>query len=281
MISLIENLKVSREIKDALLKINTVARAGNKKIQASVKDLFIKSPECKELSQIGRCYERIIVSNRVYLSRGKKTYLELAFPASDIEEDYNKFFASPKLVAETDNYFSGVFLISFEQWNSANELIRSRAFSKLINYINNNKKYISFIFHVTPEFRDANVLQNELSKHLNFFSLEHEARNVEKCLAYVKEQFVDAGISISESGVNEIRCLIESKPNVMEDNALEQLVNNLLFEIYALVMQKRDIDECDSDNGVIKIGKREVKLIIENMYFPDEAINIRQKLGFN
>lgn len=273
MICLIENLKVSREIKDTLLKINTVAGAANKRVQASVKNLFIKCPECKELSEIARCYERIIVSNGVYLTRGKRTFLELAFPNSDMDEDYNKFFASPKLASETENFFSGVFLVSFEQWNSANELLRNRAFPKLIKYIDSNKKNMSFVFHITPTFRDSNFLQNELSKHLNFLSLEY-AFDIDSSLTYVAEQFEEAGITISESGINEIKQLIESKTNVMGDNALEQLVDNMLFEIYALVVQD------DGFKKVIEIGVQEVKSIIGKMKFPDETINVERKLGF-
>lgn len=118
---------IAYSIKDTLHKIERVTSSSNKKMKASVKDILLVSPSCKELSKIAKCYERIITSNGVYPVRGVRTYMELVYPASGKDSDLKAFFASPRLAAATQNKFTGVFLISFEQWNGANELIMDSA----------------------------------------------------------------------------------------------------------------------------------------------------------
>ena len=49
--------------------------------------------------------------------------------------DYSAFYNSPRLVAATQNNYTGVFLISFEQWHNFSELNRDAVFEELLNYI--------------------------------------------------------------------------------------------------------------------------------------------------
>ncbi|MGN0438748.1 MAG: hypothetical protein ACI4F4_09520 [Lachnospiraceae bacterium] len=279
--NLIENLNTSEEIKDVLRKINSVASSNNPKMKQSIKNIFIVSPTCDELSKIAMCYERIITTNRVYPTRGTKTYLELAFPASGKDIDYREFFASPKLVAATQNYFTGVFLISFEQWKSASELIRDIAFVDLTNFINSNKEHISFVFHVTPQFKDAKQLQKEFAKHLNICQIEHSLPDLKNAIQYVEKQLCEGGVELNASGKRELKKLLEEKIDVTSNSyygyrTLEQLVSNLLFEFCAVISEKSDSVEEMS----FSIGKEEVKGIASKIDIPDESDIFHSKLGF-
>ena len=277
----IEKLNTSDDIKKVLRKINTVASSDNLKMKQSVKDLFLTSPSCKELSKIGKCYERIIMNNGVYPTRGSRTYLELAFPASGKDSDYREFFASPRLAAATQNYFSGVFLISFEQWTSASELIRDIAFSNLVNFIDNNKKHISFVFHVTPEFRDINQLENELAKHLNMCRIKHSLPDMNSAVLYVEKQLYEAGIELDTSAKREIKRLLAEKIDITSNSyhgyrTLEKLVSSIQFELYATVFEKKD----SIRESLFRIGKDEIKAIASDIDVPYENDTFQRKLGF-
>lgn len=279
--NLIRNLNTSEDIKVVLRKINSVASSSNSKMKQSVKDLFIVSPSCKELTKIAKCYERIIITNGVYPTRGTRTYLELAFPYSRREQDYKEFFASPKLAAATQNYFTGVFLISFEQWTSSNDLVKDFAFKDLISFIDSNKEHISFVFHVTPKFRDAIYLKNELAKHLNICQLEHSLPDLNSAINYVEKQLSEAGIKMDSSGKREITKLLEERIDVTSKSyqgyrTLEKFVSNLEFELYATIVGKN----CDKEFSCC-IGSEEVKVIAADIDIPDESYSFQRKLGFN
>ena len=277
----IRNLKVSEEIKCLFRKINNVASSPNTKMKKSVKDLFVISPSCKELSKLAKCYERIIVLNDVYPIRGTRTYLELAFPCSQRGNDYKDFFVSPKLAAATQNCFAGVFLISFEQWNNASELIKESAFWDLIKFLESNKENVSYVFHITPEFKNAELLYKELAKQLNLCQIKHSHPDLNLAIEYVEKQLNEAGIDWDTSGKEEMEKLIEEKIDVMSPTyrgyrTLEKFVSNLQFEIYASMPATTDID----GKTKVRIGKEDIVRIGSNIENPDAYETVCRKMGF-
>ena len=256
----IDELNTSQQIKTFLRKVEDVASSGNAKIMGSVADIFIKSPACSELSKISHVYEDVISGYGVYPFRGVGTYLELAFPAGGTEQDYKEFFASPRRVAATQNRFSGVFLVSFEQWKSANDLIRDTNFKSLLKFIEANKNNISFVFHVTPEFRDAKDLLNELSSHINLVYLEHFLPDRLQALEYIKSQLKAADIDLTQDALEEIDRLVDEKIDLSSKNyhgykTLERLSKRLLFELY----DKRDVNSVDrSGTNAVEVSGEEI-----------------------
>ena len=281
---LINSLNVSDEIKETLYKIERVAASNNAKLKTSVKDLFISSPSCKELSKIAKCYERIITTNMVYPIRGSRTYLELAYPAYGTDKDYGGFFESTRLAVATQDNFTGVFLISFEQWKNANDLIRDMAFGKLVKFIENNKVNISFVFHVMPEFQNSEMLYRELSKHTvsNPCYIKHSFPDMEHAIEFVETQLKESGITFTGAGKREMKKLVENKINISSNgycgySTLEKLVSNLQFELCAGIGRNtnREIEK------QIIIDKEELKMIAVNIDIPDENEIYHRKLGFN
>lgn len=276
----IQNLNVSEEVKMGLFKIEHVASSDNKVIKSLVKDIFICSPSCKELSKMAKCYERIITCNSVYPIRGTRTYLELAFPASGKDKEYKEFFASPKLAAATQDYFTGVFLISFEQWNSTNELFREPVFKDLIKFINDNKKHISFVFHVTPDFKDKLMLANELGKYVNLYLFEHDLPDMDKALEFVETKLNESGIKLDCEGKRELRKIMQEKINIESScykgyETLERIVSNLQFELYVQnsLEGERYLESVCIDNDRIRKAAG-------NISIPDETMYGKRQLGF-
>ncbi len=277
--NLIKQLNVSSEIKNVLSRINCVASSSNLKMRQSVKDLFIVSPACKELSKIARCYERIITVNSVYPTRGTNTYLELAFPNSEDEKDYKMFFASPKLAAVTQNDFAGVFLISFEQWKNVNELLKSPAYDDLKKYIEKNKWSMSFVFHTTPEFGDSRCLYNELQGVLNICYLEHQYPDLETAVNYIEDNLNKAGIKLDISGKEEIRKKFKEKIDFSNVSyrgyeTLEVIASRLSFELYTYMFSKNRVNENDY------VMKNEICEVSECIKMPCTCSAHMRKLGF-
>ena len=275
----IDNLQVSDSIKEALRKIEIVVSSENENVKSTVKDLFIVGPTCKELSEIARCYERIIVRNSVCSIHGARTYLELAFPATGDRNELNGFFASPRLAAATQNSFTGVFLISFVRWENANSLLQNVGFQKLLEFVEENKSNISFVFHVTPEFKNRGILENELSKYVNLCSLEHSFPDVEAAVKYVEKQCEETGIILEEEAKNEMKQLIEEKIVVdckLDYSILERFAANFQFEAYAYFSLVKDKEKKQE----MRVGKREMEFITKNIEMPKHKMASSNKIGF-
>ncbi len=280
---MIQKLNVSEKIKNSLHTVRQVAASKNANIKSSVKHLFISSPLCKELSKIAKCYERIIISNGVYPVHGARTYLELAFPSEKNEKEYKAFFASPKLAAATLDYFTGVFLISFEQWKGARDLIEEPAFMDLVKFIDDNKGRISFVFHVTPEFKDKKVLMNELNKYVNLYCLEHALPDFDTSLQFVEMKLREAGIKFDQDGREGLKQLLENKVDVTAASymgylTLEKFIENLQFELYA---QESIYKKTVKKRGEKLVGKKEILMASDYISVPDETITYKRKVGFN
>jgi hypothetical protein len=233
---MIEELNVPEEVRDYLKRVEAVASSENPKVKCTVQDIYIQSPSTRELSRMAKVYESIITGCGVYPFRGVGTYVELAFPYRGSELDYKDFFASPRRVASTQNFFSGVFLCSFEQWQNAEELVRDPAFETLLAYIDSYKDRISFVFHVTPDMREAQVLFRELGSHVNLVRLGLSYPGMEEARAYLRERMTDAGFELSEEAGYEMDRLMEEKID-FESSAylgyrtLESFSQRILFEL--------------------------------------------------
>lgn len=278
---MIEDLNVSEQIKEFLRRVEEVASSGNSKLKASVADIFIKSPSCSELSKLARTYENIITGYGVYPFRGVGTYLELAFPSRGTDRDYKDFYASPRRVAATSNHFSGVFLISFEQWGSADEVIRDESFDSLVKFIEANRRRISFVFHITPDFRDGKILYDELSKYANLEYLEHFFPDKAEAAEYIKNQIREAEIELSQAGIAEIDRLIDERLDVTAKSyngyrTLEKISKRLLFELYSRQGQK---SERMGEESRIEVDAKDVAEMSSLIDMHQDSDH-RRKIGF-
>ena len=231
----LETLCVPSDAKNILRRVLKVASSDNIFIKQSVKDLFIISPHDVNLSKFARVYESIIVGNKIYRMFGKTTYLELAFPKNASPRELEEFYNSPKLAAATTNDYTGVFLISFEQWNSYQELVRDSSFNGLVKFIENNKQNISYIFHVMPDFSNAERLFLHLSNYINLLEVELRMPNLEDAIEYIEKILQKANISLMNSECKLKELLLNGIDNGESPHfsytELDQLAANIVFEL--------------------------------------------------
>lgn len=273
--AVIKELEVDEKIKDILRNMDMVAMSSNRMIKRSVKDLFIESPSCNELLDIAHAYEKIIFWNGVYLARGSKTFLALAFPNSNNPSDYKEFYASPLIASATQNIYTGVFLISFEQYENGSGLVRSEYFKELMDYVELNKSHISFIFHVNNRMSEINVLRDALKKHVNMVCISFAHPTIDDANNYVMHQLSKAGFVLEEGVSEELQDLIKTKIDFDSEyydgyHSLEMLTNNLQYEL--TVSAKGNKENTISTGDVKKIQGR-----IETMNY--ESVN-RPLIGF-
>lgn len=276
-IEIIEKLNVTEEAKTILKKIQGVAGSNNPVIKSSIKNLFITCPYGAALSDYARAYERIIIENGVYRVVGKGTYLELAFPKMGTDKDYAEFYNSPRIVAATINDYTGVFLVSFEQWCGYNELVRDEAFSSLLKYVDRNKKNVSFVFHVLPEFTEKERLYLLLSSHVNLKKVELINPDLSKATEFVIGELKKTDITLTASAKGELENFISKKvditsPHYLGYRTLERLSKNLIFEASCI------LNEEQNGNKMIDIQMLE-KLSREVDFTIDES-DKKSKLGF-
>ena len=232
----IDRLNVSDEAKEVLRRIEKVASSENRIIKASVKDIFVTCPADAGLKEFAHTYESIIMKNRVYQVKGTRTYLELAFPKYGSEQDYHRFFQSPKIVASILNKFVGVFMISFEQWSSSHELIKDGRFKQLLKFIEDNKNNISFIFHTLPDFENSMQLMRELEKHINLLEVQLTYPDLREATEYIASKLKESGMNLDSNANEKFTEFIKEKLNV-ESKAykgfltLDKLFRGIQFEL--------------------------------------------------
>ena len=273
----IDKLNVSKEAKKVLVRINKVSGSENVAMKKSIKNLFITCPHGAGLSEYARVYEAIIISNGVYPVRGKGSYLELAFPYMGSKMDYSAFYNSPRLVAATQNNYTGVFLISFEQWHNFSELNRDAVFEELLNYIDKNKSNISFVFHVLPEFGEADKLARALNGHANIEQLQLSKPRLKEAKEYVTNEMEKTKIYFTDGAKEQLEFLIETKVNTESQaylgyETLKGFTENLVYEVACI---------CEADSaGIRKIDSKTMIDLSGTIGFSLDEREEKSKLGF-
>jgi len=276
-IEMIEKLNVTEDAKVVLRKIRGVVSSSNPLVKASIKNLFITCPYGAALSDYARAYERIIVENSVYRVVGKCTYLELAFPRRGTDKEYAEFYNSTRIVAATINEYVGVFLVSFEQWSGYNELVKDEVFTEFIKFVDDNKKNISFVFHVLPEFADKEKLYLLLSGHVNLIKTELINPDLSKATEFIIGELKKTDITLTDSAKKKIGEFISEKvditsPHYLGYRTLERLSKNIIFEASCILNEERI--------GNKKIDVQMLERLSDEVDFKLDVKDKRNKLGF-
>lgn len=273
----IDTLSVSDEAKEVLRRTLRVASSSNPAMKESVRNLFVVCPHGACLSDYAKTYERIIIENNVYRIVGKGTYLELAFPKMGTDKDYLGFFNSAKLIAATINSFSGVFLISFEQFGSYNELFKEPAFTNLLKYIDSNSKNISFVFHVLPEFSDYEKLKSTFQAHVNLMEVTLSKPDILDATDYVANELGKTNIIFTKDAKKKLETLVSKKIDLSSKaylgyTTLDRFANNVAFEVACI---------CDEDQlGMRKVDCKIIDELVDTIEFSMDEKEGSRKLGF-
>ena len=174
----IEKLNIDAKAKTALYQIQTIARSDAPYRKQLVPNLLLVSPSGAGTTEYGKVYSRIIDENHIYDIRGLSTFLELDFPCDDSPREYNLFFSSPRVAASTQNNFYGTFLLSFSRFEGR-DLFTNPYFDTLLEFVEQNRDNMHFIFHVLPEFTEQDKLQMSLNRILHMVRVEFDHPNLE------------------------------------------------------------------------------------------------------
>lgn len=175
--------------------------------------------------------------------------------------DYSAFYNSPRLVAATQNNYTGVFLISFEQWHNFSELSRDAVFEELLNYIDKNKSNISFVFHVLPEFGEADKLARALNGHANIEQLQLSKPRLKEAKEYVTNEMEKTKIYFTDGAKEQLEFLIETKVNTESQaylgyETLKRFTEDLVYEVACICEAdsagSRKIDSKRADYFMVK-----------------------------
>lgn len=220
---------------NVLKQIEQVAKSAVGSSKDSIPSIFLRGNRGSGNSKFAYAYEKILATNHVYSIRGAKTFLELVFPRNGSNEDYQRFFQSPKIVASFQNQFYGVFAISFEEWDG-NDLLISEHFRSLLTFIDNNRNNIFFVFQVAKEFKAQEELKTILNNHLNIVEVHLDYLDVTESIHYVKKILEDNGLKFSNKGNREFERLLREKLNIDAHDfagyhSLQQIARNIQYEL--------------------------------------------------
>lgn len=206
----IENLSISAEAKDFLETALSMGDGGVNSAK-SIPNVLIISPPGTGVTSFTRIYSDIVDYSHVYEIRGASTMLELDFPYSLVESEYDMFFNSPRICAETQNRFWGTFSISFERYGKEIDLIDTTQFYRLKSFVMYNRDNISFIFHITPDFEKKDELINELAQLVNIRVIEFGEQNVESLTAhFISEVEKNVSVKWNEKWTESVAGLISN-----------------------------------------------------------------------
>ena len=233
----IRGIDIPEETKEVLQKIEYAAKANGGAFKKSIPSVFLEGDKGTGSSVFAHVYERILTTNHVYMVRGSKTFLELVFPRNGKEQDYQRFFQSPKIVASVQNKFYGVFAISFEEWEGI-DLIESEQFKSLLTFIDNNKGNIYFVFRVTRKFKAKEELRKVLNNHINLIEAHLGYIDHDMATDYILKLLENDGISFSVNGKEELKAFLLKKLDMESENfagyhSLEQIARSIQFELSA------------------------------------------------
>lgn len=257
---------------DILRKVGCVVEK-IKNIDA-IPSIFLIGEKGTGITSFSKAYEKILFENRVYKVRSDKTFLELIFPSNGSENDYRRFFQSPKVVASMQNEYHGVFAISFQEWKGK-ELISNAYFRTLLNFIDENRKNIYFVFHVKPDFEAVDELRNKLGDHVNLLTATIGYPQLLNITNYVIEYLEKVGIKFSTNGKLELCNYIGREleaDHIFFDGhkSLDLFAQKIQFEIYALnILKKRK-----------SISEEIIMEIEEYIEFPRNVKKDNRQIGF-
>ena len=240
----IEKLNIDAKAKTALYQIQTIARSDASYCKQLVPNLLLVSPSGAGTTEYGKVYSRIIDENHIYDIRGLSTFLELDFPCDDSPREYNLFFSSPRVAASTQNNFYGTFLLSFSRFEGR-DLFTNPYFDTLLEFVEQNRDNMHFIFHVLPEFTEKEKLQMSLNRILHMVRGEFDHPNLEMSTEYVWTRLADVGISLPNTYKEKFKTALSGWMEQTEFDgygSLELIAKRMQYELFLIGIGNVDME---------------------------------------
>ena len=195
--------------------------------------MVVTSHDGIEDETIGKLYAHILDEYDLYPFKSEKNYLKLTYPVDGMDYIYDKFFASPTIVASTTNRYYGVFVIDLSEWKTSRNIHQNKHFIKLMDYVANNKKNITFVFAVDKDFQSMDELEYTLKKKLNVEIFQDLSIEKDDCIDYIVENVEKFGFRVTNGAkqlisINIHECLEREDMNY---DILELIVHRIHLKI--------------------------------------------------
>ena len=227
-----------------MYQIQTIARSDAAYCKQLVPNLLLVSPSGAGTTEYGKVYSRIIDENHIYDIRGLSTFLELDFPCDDSPREYNLFFSSPRVAASTQNNFYGTFLLSFSRFEGR-DLFTNPYFDTLLEFVEQNRDNMHFIFHVLPEFTEKEKLEMSLNRILHMVRVEFDHPNLEMSTEYVWTRLADVGISLPDTYKEKFKMALSGWLEQTEFDgysSLELIARRIQYELFLVGIGNVDME---------------------------------------
>lgn len=198
-------------------------------------DLIIIQPRlggvgCELLiEQLAKASYRCSKTNRSF----KQSYLALRYPNIVDTQLMNKFFDSPRIVANHYNRFEGVFAVDISEWIGD---FHSAGFLKLLDYTRTNHygvKYI-FIINSSPDFKAAECAYKRISQATRLQALFLEYPSADEFTRHAVEILNLRGIKTDNDAVEAMQACISQiykKQSFAGSDSIARLVEDVIFEV--------------------------------------------------
>lgn len=225
--------EIQENAKETLEMVYKLANHANVRSREAVPSLLVVAENGYECSCYGKAYSRILEQSPILSIRGSLTYMELVFPKNQ-PQDEQKFFSSPQRAACIRNRFYGTMLVSFEEYMGT-DLLKSDSLLRLLDFVEQNKKNIYFVFYVSPEFNAKSQLLAKLRKYINIVEVVLEQPDVDMGYRYVKKELNHMGYILEAPVCEQIRTVIlpdwVSGSGYEGYKSLDNLVSRISYEM--------------------------------------------------
>ncbi|MBQ9934380.1 MAG: hypothetical protein IJO70_00860 [Lachnospiraceae bacterium] len=270
----IENLKVPMEARVKMCALNQMAKAIGPNNGYLMPSLFVACSG-SEADYIAELYSHIFHEYKLYKQTGEKNYLKLTFPVEGNDALYGRFFSSPDIVACTTNQFSGVFLVDLSEWKSGHQISFDNNFMRLLDYIDKNKRNITFVFSVDKDFKGMDELINALKKKLNLEIFVDMVMGQHECVEYIVSQLNGYGVQVDDAA----KQLIHENLNdgVYQGSKINHEVLDLIVQ--RILLQSKIQTDCKCAINP-RLEWELMKEICHKVFDDEEELKSKRTIGF-
>lgn len=234
MEDIVNGINIDSESLKKLEAIFCAIQMQNPLMQKNIPNLLLIAEDGAGVTTLAKGICKYMMQNHVFRTYGKQTYLELKLPVPGNDRTLlDKFFASARIVAVTQNRFYGVFLVDLSDWEGKDLLVHNvNIWDRLMNFVEVNRENIYFCFRINPDFKETQLLENELRKHLPLRNIILNSPEISHGEEFIYKKLMSDGLILSPDAKNELhRLLAQSDFHEKGYRSLELLVQELEYHL--------------------------------------------------
>lgn len=246
--------------------------------------LFISAPDGAGTTTLGKAISQELEKNHYFKIHGQTTFLELSLPKPESQSDasmLDKFFASPRIAAGTQNKFYGLFLVDLSAWRGK-DLMISTVIEKLMNFVKENRNNIYFCFRVKPDFEEKEKLIRELKKYLSVRTIELKSLNYSQVEQFICDCMETDGLILPMDSKEELHKLLQETYLLNREDSLGYYSIELFVKEleYQLLTELKETSEEEKEKKQRVISKNQIQKVMMELFPRQETRTNRKGFGF-